>query len=63
MIKTIKLIKNNWMVATKLMVAGFFAYTAGQFLSSTEIAYIASPIVGLLGVKSFEFAISLVTHT
>lgn len=63
MIKTVKLIKNNWMIVTKLMVAGFFAYTAGQFLSSTEIAYIASPIVGLLGVKSFEFAISVITQT
>lgn len=51
------------MIVTKLMIAGFFAYTAGQFLSSTEIAYIASPIVGLLGVKSFEFAISVITQT
>ena len=63
MIKTVKMIKNNWMLVVKLMVSGFFAYTAGQFLSQTEIAYVASPIVGLLGVKSFEFALSVVTQT
>ena len=57
------MIKNNSMLIVKLMVAGFFAYTAGQFLSQTEIAYVASPIVGLLGVKSFEFAISVVMNT
>lgn len=59
----IKTVKNNSLLVTKLMIAGFFAYTAGQFLSQTEIAYIASPIVGLLGVKSFEFALSVITHT
>lgn len=51
------------MLIAKLIVAGFFAYTAGEFLSHTEIVYVASPIVGLLGVKSFEFMISVIMQT
>ena len=57
----IKTIKNNWLLIAKLIIAGFFAYTCGQVLSNTEIVYVASPIVGLLGVKSFEFIISMIT--
>lgn len=56
-------IKNNSLIVTKLIIAGFFAYICGQYIYEKEITYMISPIVGLLGVKSFEFAVSLVSNT
>lgn len=49
------------LVVLKLVIAGFFAYTTGSLFDATHVtALFIAAVTGLLGVKSFEFMISMI---
>ena len=41
----------------KLVIAGIFAYATGSVLDMHAVSFVIAAFVGLMGVKSFEFAL------
>lgn len=50
---------NVLLILLKVAIAGVFAFMTGNLLDWHAVSYIMAAVVGLMGVKSFEFVLSL----
>ena len=53
-------VSNLMFFLIKLVIAGIFAYTTGSVLDMHAVSFVIAAFVGLMGVKSFEFALSTI---